>query len=104
ADLVEVPAVPEPRPRGRDVVGSGLALGLDQDGQLDEVPAVPPREGLEELEPLAVGRDLDLDPVAVGGGGLEAFLALGEAARGQLLPLRRGEAEGTTVRPGDGPV
>src|SRR5262245_23700608 len=71
ADLVEVATEAEPRPGRRDVVRRRLALRLDEDREVLEVLPVPPRERLEELEPLAVGPDDDLHPAAVRRGRLE---------------------------------
>ena len=65
-DVLEVAAVLQPRAGGRDVVGGALALGLQQDRQLDEVLAVPRREGLQQLQAIAVGVDDDLDVAPVG--------------------------------------
>ena len=53
-DVGEVAAVPQPRTRGRDVVGRALADRLHQHLQAGEVAAVPRRERLEQLEPLGV--------------------------------------------------
>ena len=52
-DVLEVAAVLEPRPGGRDVVGGALALRLHQHDQPGEVLAVPRRERLEQLEAIA---------------------------------------------------
>ena len=106
ADLVQVAADEEPDAGRRDVVGGRLALGLHENGQLEKILAVPPRERLQELEPLAVGIDLHLHGIAVGGGRLVTLLAPREALGGKLLALRRGEAErlavGARNRPVDG--
>ena len=45
ADVIEVATVGEPRARRRDVVRGAFTLGLDEDGHLREVPAVPSGEG-----------------------------------------------------------
>src|SRR6266849_5660507 len=92
ADLVQVAADEEPGAGRRDVIGGRLALGLHENGQLEEILAVPAGEGLEELEPLAVGGDLHLHGIAIGGRRLVAFLALGKSLGGKLLALRRREA------------
>src|SRR6266508_608260 len=103
ADLVDVAPEAQPRARGRDVVRGRLALGLDQDGQGVEVVAVPERERLEELDPLARGRHRHRDAIAIGGRRLVTFFTLGEALGRQLLGLRRREPEGLAVRAGNGP-
>src|SRR6266478_3971111 len=104
ADLVQVAPDEKPRAGRRDVVGRGLALGLDEDGEGVEVLAIPAREGLKKLEPLTVGLDLDLYALAVGRGRLVALLTLGEALGRKLFRLRRREAERFAVRARDGPV
>ena len=91
-DVLEVAAVLEPGAGRRDVVGGALALRLEQDRQLDVVLAVPGLEGLEELEPVAVRVDHDLDARSVGGGGLERLLARVEARVGERLADGRVEA------------
>jgi hypothetical protein len=57
------------------VVGGGLALGLDEDGQVGGVLAVPGIEGLEELETVGGGGDGDVDGRAVLGRVLVGVLA-----------------------------
>lgn len=52
------------------MVSGSLALGLDQDGDVLGVLAIPRLEGLEDLETVGGGRDLDLDGGAVLGGSL----------------------------------
>src|SRR5262245_27992483 len=49
AELVEVAPEAEPRTGRRDVIRRRLALGLDEQHQIDEVPAVPPRERRKQL-------------------------------------------------------
>src|SRR5229473_223415 len=104
ADLVEMATDEEPGPGGRDVVGGRLPLRLHENGQLEETLAVPAWEGLQELEPLAVGIDLHLHGIAVGSRRLVAFLALGEALGRELLALRRGEAKRLAVGARNRPV
>ena len=58
-----------------DVVGGGLALGLDEDGAVDSVLAVPGLEGREDLETVGGRGDLDADGGTVLGGGLVGVLA-----------------------------
>src|SRR5438132_1703282 len=48
-DLIQMAAVLEPWPRRRNMVGRGLALGLDEQRQFLEVLAIPPRKGLQQL-------------------------------------------------------
>lgn len=74
-DVVKVTAVLEPGTGHGDVVGGGLALGLDQDGKIAGVLAIPGVERLKELETVRGGRDLDVDRGAVGGRGLICVLA-----------------------------
>ena len=62
-----------------------LPLRLQEHGQVDEVVAVPRRERLEQLQPVAVRIDGDLDTAAVGRRRDEAGLAALEAAGRQLL-------------------
>src|SRR5438105_1069185 len=88
AEVLEVAPVAEPGAGGRDVVGGALALSLEEDGQLEEVLAVPCGEGLEELEALTVGVDDDFDTGAVLGRGQEALVASLEPALGQRLSVR----------------
>src|SRR6516165_8635816 len=52
AELVEMAAKAQPIPRWRDVVGGGLALGLDQHRHVKEILAVPGRPRMHDLKPL----------------------------------------------------
>ncbi len=83
-DVLEVSPVLEPRAGHRDVVGGELALGLDQHGQVLEVVAIPGRERGEELEPVRLRVDGDLDARAVVGRGQEGVLSRIEPGLGQL--------------------
>jgi hypothetical protein len=56
-DVVQVPTVLQPRSRHRDVVGGGLALGLDEDRHIQLVLSIPRLEGLQKLETVAGWRD-----------------------------------------------
>ena len=69
-----------------------LPLALSEHGQLDEVVAVPRRERLEQLQPVAVGSTTTSTRRAVGGRGEEALLARLEPADGKLLADGRLEA------------
>jgi hypothetical protein len=64
-DVVKVTAVLEPGTGHGDVVGGGLAVGLEQDGEVERILAVPGVEGVKELETVGSGRDLDVDGAAV---------------------------------------
>lgn len=74
-DVVKVTTVLEPRTGHGDVVSGGLALGLDEDGHVGGVLAVPGVEGGEDLETVRGGGDLNLDSGAVGRRGLVGVLA-----------------------------
>ncbi len=93
ADFIQMAAELEPRSGRRNVVGRGLALGLDQERQLLEILAVPTREGLQQLQPLAGRRNVDGERVAILGRRHEALLALGEPLGRQFFALRRLELE-----------
>src|SRR5437868_1901967 len=47
-DVREMPAVREPLPGRRDVIGRALALGLQQHAQVVDVATVPGREGRQQ--------------------------------------------------------
>jgi hypothetical protein len=64
-DVVKVTAVLEPGTGHGNVVGGGLAVGLEQDGKVERILAVPGVEGVKELEAVGGGRDLDVDGGAV---------------------------------------
>ena len=98
AELVEVAAVAQPRAGRRDVVGRGLALGLDQHRHVEEVLAVPRRPRLHQLQPLAVRVDLQLDAAAVLGRRDVGRVAAVEVVRRHLgRGLRRVEPERLAV-------
>ncbi len=59
-DLVQMASVLEPRPSRGDMIRRRLAFGLDQHRQLLEIFSVPAVEGLQKLEPLAAGRNINL--------------------------------------------
>jgi len=60
-DVVQVSTVLQPRTSHGDVIGGGLALSFDEDGQVLCVLAVPFVKGLEQLETVGGGRDGDGD-------------------------------------------
>jgi hypothetical protein len=64
-DVVQVATVLQPGTSHRDVVSGGLALALDEDGQVGSVLAVPSVEGRQELETVGRGGDGDLDGLTV---------------------------------------
>ena len=92
-DVFEVSAEPQPGAGGRNVVGGGLALGLEEQGHEGVVVAVPGVERGQALEPFALGADDHVDIAAVVGRGDEALVAGIEAIGGQFVAGRRGEAE-----------
>jgi len=70
------------------VVGGALADGLDEDGEVLRVLAVPRLEGGEELEAVRLGVDDDVDRRAVLGRRRVRVLAGVVAARRELLAGR----------------
>lgn len=75
----------QPRTSHGDVVSGSLALGLDQDRDVLGVLAIPRLEGLEDLETVGGGRDLDLDGGAVLGGSLVGVFTSIVTAGGQTI-------------------
>ncbi len=73
----------EPWASGGDVISGALALNLDQDGQFDEVLAVPLGEGFEELQTVALGVNSNFDAGGVLWRGLEEGIHLLESTLGQ---------------------
>lgn len=109
----------KPGSTGGDVVGGALALGLDEDGGVNNVLAVPGGEAvavskgndkkseksnsrLEDLKTVRGGGDLDLNLGAVGRRGLESLLSLVVALNGELLALGSLELELLAVGTLDG--
>ena len=82
-DVVKVTTVLEPGTGHGDVISGGLALGLDEDGHVGGVLAVPGVERREDLETVRGRGDLDLDGGAVGRRGLVSVLAGVVAALGE---------------------
>ena len=78
----------QPRAGRGDVVGGALALGLHQHGQVEVVLAVPRRERLEQLQPVAGGATTTSTAGAVGRRGEEAGLA-GRRSPRRAAPRRR---------------
>lgn len=74
-NVLEMTSVLEPRTTGGDVVSCALAEGLDENGGLNNVLAVPWLERLEELESVRGGVDSDLDGSSVSGRSLEGVLS-----------------------------
>jgi len=92
-DVVQVTTVLEPGASHGDVIGGGLALGLDQDREVLGVLAIPSLEGLEELEAVGARGDLHLNRGAVGGRSLVGILTGVESSVGKTLSGRGGEQE-----------
>lgn len=65
-DVVKVSTVLQPWAGHGDVVGSGLALALDKDGEVGGILAVPGLETAEDLQTLTLRRDSDGDGLTVG--------------------------------------
>ena len=98
-NVVQVPTVLQPGAGHGDVVSGGLALALDEDGQIGSVLAVPCVEGGEELKTVGGGRNGDLDGLAVRRRSLVGVLACVVAVGGQtstsgLLELELGTVGG----------
>jgi hypothetical protein len=70
---------PRNRSQGRDVVRRALAARLEEKRQPLEVAPVPGRERLEQLEALALGRDLDPNRAAIRRRRRVALVAVHEA-------------------------
>ena len=60
-DVVQVSTVLQPGTGHGDVIGSGLALALDQDREVLSILTIPGAEWLEELKTVGGGRDSDRD-------------------------------------------
>jgi hypothetical protein len=97
-DVVQVTTVLQPGTGHGDVVGGGLTLGLDEDGQVGGVLAVPGIERLEELETVGGGRDGDIDLRAVLRRVLVGVLAWIVAVGGETLASGLLELELLAVR------
>lgn len=66
-----------------DVIGGGLALGLDENGQIKSIALVPCVERLKELETVGGGADGNVDGAAVLGRGLVGVHAGVVSTRGK---------------------
>jgi len=92
-DVVKVTTVLEPGTGHGDVISGGLALGLDEDGEVLSVLAVPRLEGGKDLETVGGGGDIDSDTGTVLGGSLVSVLAGVVAANGETVTGGRRELE-----------
>lgn len=92
-DVVEMTTVLEPRTGHGNVIGGGLALGLDEDRHVSGILAVPSVEGREELETVGGGGDLDSDVGTVLRGCLVGVLAGVVASLGETVAGGRRELE-----------
>ncbi len=92
-DVVEVTTVLEPRTSSGDVVGGALTLGLDEDGGVEDVLAVPLGEHGEELEAVRLGVDINgkVGASILGRGGLVGVLTSVEALGGEGIGVGRSE-------------
>ena len=96
-NVFEVTAVVEPRTCHRNVVGSALALGLDEERGAHDVLAVPSGERGESLEALAFGVDGNGNLGTVFGRGLVAGVLDFEALRRKFALFRRVELHGLAL-------
>ena len=92
-DVVQVSTVLEPGASHGDVVRSRLALGLDQDGHILGILAIPCVERRQNLETVRAGRDLNVHGGAVGRGGLVSILTRVEALAREGITGGRGKLE-----------
>jgi hypothetical protein len=74
-DVVQVATVLQPRASHGDVVSGGLALALDQDGDVSGILAIPGLEASKNLETVGGGGDSDRDSGTVGGRSLVGVTA-----------------------------
>ena len=74
-DVVKVTTVLQPGTGHGDVVGGGLTLGLDEDGHVLGVLAIPRLERSKDLETVGGRGDIDADAGTVLGGSLVSVLA-----------------------------
>ena len=89
ADPVEVAAEAQPEAGRGDVVGGRLALRLEKERHLDEIRVHHRVERLQQLQPLAVLRDLQLDAVGIIRRRHEPFARADEPALGDFRRLLR---------------
>lgn len=83
--------------RRKERVLTALARNLDQDREVLGGLAVPRLEGLEELQPVALGVDGNVDGSPVRRGRLEGILTRVVATRGKLVTSGVGELEGLAI-------
>lgn len=84
-NVVKVTTVLQPGTGHGDVVSGGLAVALDQDGQVGGVLAVPGAESTKDLKTLTLGGDGDVQSVAVRGRGLVGVTTRVVALGGEAL-------------------
>lgn len=92
-DVVQVSTVLQPGTGHGDVVGGSFALALDQDGEVGGVLAVPRLEGSQDLETVTLGRNSDLDRLALGGRSLVGVTAGVVSVGGETLTSGGSEQE-----------
>lgn len=92
-DVVKVATVLQPRTSHGDVVGGGLTLALDQDGEVGGVLAVPFGEATENLQTLTLGGDGDIHRLTVRGRSLVGVTAGVITLGGKTLTRRGVELE-----------
>lgn len=84
-DVVQVATVLQPRASHGDVVSGGLALALDQNGDVGGILAIPSLEASEDLETIGGGGDSNGDGGTIGGRSLVGVTASIVAASGQAV-------------------
>ena len=99
-DVLQMPAETQPGPGHGDVVRGAFSCGLDKQGQVEEIAAVPGRERLEALYALAGGIYFRLG--AVRDGSLIAGSAGGEAARREFIDAGGFQSRGQRETPAEG--
>lgn len=101
-DVLKVTAVLEPGTSHGDVVSGALALGLDEDGSLGNVLAIPGAEGGEELQTVRLGVD-DNGGLGAISRGVDVGVLTGVKATGGKLVTEGGlELEGLAVLANEG--
>lgn len=120
-DVVQVSTVLQPGTSHGDVVSGGLALALDEDGEVLSILTVPGIEGREDLETVGGGGNGNVDGLAVRGRSLVGVLTWVVAVGGKTstggrlelellaistckLVLERVEAQGSSDRHSDDKV
>ena len=92
-DVVQVATVLQPWASHGDVISGGLALALDQDGEVLGILAIPGLEAGQDLQTVTLGGDGDADGLAVLGGSLVGVTAGVVALRGETVTAGGGEEE-----------